>query len=1079
MSTQIRGAQIRSLFAGDGLDWVSASGTNRNYLAVQVDDSSLEISGDALQVKAGGITDAMLDGSISDGNLTEDYIQTSEVDGSTIEFAASSLNVVAAGITETELNASVAGAGLAGGGGTALSVNATNGCEVVADNVQLDLLSAGGLKLTGVEIGVEPNDFAGTGLEDDGSDNLRIAAAAAGNGLTGGGGSALSVLTASGITLSGDYVVLNPTAAGDGLDYTAGVLSVDVSDFAGTSLEDDGSENLRIAEAAAGNGLTGGGASALSVNVDGTTITIVGDAIQTNASALDHGALLGRDDDDHTLYSLADGTRAFTGVVVGIDPTADAHLATKKYVDENTTATGVIDHGGLLGLDDNDHTQYLMTGTAPLAVTSQDIALSLESTDLGVDGDNELYVIDGGIDHDSTANFVSDEHVAHSSVSISAGGLLTGGGTIDGNRTISLANSSIDHGSIGGLSDDDHTQYMLVSGTRSFTGVVGGITPTDTTHLTTKGYVDALVQGLDWQESVIIIAPVASGVETLGNRYIASETGGGWTEDYIYEWNGSSWTEIIPDEGTATWIEDEDVLKVYNGTDWVTFGSNIDHNNLSGLQGGTGGEYYHLSSSDFADLVTNQRETIEDYVGGMIFGTQTNITVTYSDNAGAHGDLNYVVDTATTSGLGVASFVSTDFDVAAGAVSLEDTVLKGITTDTGALTIAGHAVSILGGEGIDVTHTGTTITVLGEDATVSNKGIASFNTNHFSVSTGAVSIGTDAIDETLVDWGSGGDQVDATSIPIDSGGSWAGSASNVQDALEELEAGSTTLAFKTVAVSGQDDVVADAKDDTLTFVAGTDITITTNSGTDAVTIASSGSSALTASLGVERVSDDFRLDLLANGGLALTGDEVGLDSTVPGAGLTMTNGVINVIGGNGITANANDIELSSTVPGAGLTMTNGVINVIGGDGITANADEIEATVDDSTIELSASDGSGALRVKDEGITEAKLNISNNPIDGYYLKYTTASGMEWDDLESTNAVTESDIRLENESTNCNGATTAFTLDDTPVDNSLQVFLNGLIQEKGSGKDYTHSGTTVTFEIAPLTGDILLIHYTANN
>ena len=51
----------------------------------------------------------------------------------------------------------------------------------------------------------------------------------------------------------------------------------------------------------------------------------------------------------------------------------------------------------------------------------------------------------------------------------------------------------------------------------------------------------------------------------------------------------------------------------------------------------------------------------------------------------------------------------------------------------------------------------------------------------------------------------------------------------------------TTLAFKTIAVSGQDNVVADAADDTLTLAAGTGITLTTNAGSDTVTITGTAS----------------------------------------------------------------------------------------------------------------------------------------------------------------------------------------------------------------------------------------------
>lgn len=99
--------------------------------------------------------------------------------------------------------------------------------------------------------------------------------------------------------------------------------------------------------------------------------------------------------------------------------------------------------------------------------------------------------------------------------------------------------------------------------------------------------------------------------------------------------------------------------------------------------------------------------------------------------------------TATTTTKGISYFNSADFDLtASGEVSLEDSVIKSIKIDGGSeVTPSNHIVWIVGGTGIDVT-TGIagSITVAGENASTTTKGIASFNSTWFEVTSGQVFI---------------------------------------------------------------------------------------------------------------------------------------------------------------------------------------------------------------------------------------------------------------------------------------------------------------------------------------------------
>jgi len=135
-----------------------------------------------------------------------------------------------------------------------------------------------------------------------------------------------------------------------------------------------------------------------------------------------------------------------------------------------------------------------------------------------------------------------------------------------------------------------------------------------------------------------------------------------------------------------------------------------------------------ISSDSGTDTIALATDTLT-FAGGEGIDTSINSSTNV---------VTIAAEDASTSNKGVASFETTDFNVTSGAVELKDTVVKTVTTDSGALTPATHSFSILGGEGIDVTHAGSTITVAGEDASTSNKGVASFDTNNFTVTSGAV-----------------------------------------------------------------------------------------------------------------------------------------------------------------------------------------------------------------------------------------------------------------------------------------------------------------------------------------------------
>ena len=85
----------------------------------------------------------------------------------------------------------------------------------------------------------------------------------------------------------------------------------------------------------------------------------------------------------------------------------------------------------------------------------------------------------------------------------------------------------------------------------------------------------------DWQESVadeLDFTSAEPAAPSVGDRYIntntgvGSETGQAVTADHIYEADeDGTWIDTTPNEGAALAVEDDNVVKIFNGSAWAAF----------------------------------------------------------------------------------------------------------------------------------------------------------------------------------------------------------------------------------------------------------------------------------------------------------------------------------------------------------------------------------------------------------------------------------------------------------------------------------------------------------------------------
>jgi len=356
--------------------------------------------------------------------------------------------------------------------------------------------------------------------------------------ITGGDGAVLAgdvLVTAgsgqSGSNANGANIVLTP-GAGDGTGDD-GVVKI-VGPTSGTSgalrLEDNtGGEYIELTAPA-----TIGSSFSLTLPTTDSTGT---QALVSDGS----GNLSWADQASNSTITIAAGTGLTGDSSFGLNQTTNATITLNAV-----GANGIISDADSMQVQGANG---VLVTTAGVNVKAADATVTVTSAGVAVNASQ--------VDHDSLLNFVANEHVDHSSVSILGGAGLTGGGDITASRTLAVGAANgiiVDADSIqvesanGVLVTSDGVNVQAANATIVVTsaGVGVGVVTTD---LLSGDFVGTVTQG----EGIT----VTNGSGTDADATIALKNAAALSDNTISKWDNSNEQFVnssITDDGTTVTI---------------------------------------------------------------------------------------------------------------------------------------------------------------------------------------------------------------------------------------------------------------------------------------------------------------------------------------------------------------------------------------------------------------------------------------------------------------------------------------------------------------------------------------------
>jgi len=569
----------------------------------------------------------------------------------------------------------------------------------------------------------------------------------------------------------------------------------------------------------------------------------------------------------------------------------------KAYVDSQVTAQDLDfqgDSGGALSID-------LDTETLDIAGDGAGISTAGSGNQITISGD-----------HDALTNFVANEHIDHTSVTLTAGTGLTGGGDISSNRTFAVDGVLEDLDTLGAASSDG--EFIVATGAGAFAYESGA------TALTSLGATATGQAVLTGSNAAAIRGTI--GVDAAGTDNSTDVTLSG-TPDYITI-SGQTITRNTIDIGDDTNLTAGTGITL-TGDTLSTTDSEIVHDNLSGFvanehidhtsvtltagDGLTGGGDISSNRTFAVGAGTGITVNANDIAIGQAVATNSNVTfgsVTVSNDVTINGNLSVLGD-------------ATELQVSN--LRIEDKLIE-VASGSADSSAADGAGILIGGanESLKWNH-GSTNFQFSDDLYVSGSITLSGNVDGRDIATDGSKL--DGIEASA-------DVTDTSNVTA--AGALMDSELTDLDGIKSLTVPNNTT-ISTFGASLVDDANASAARTTL----GVDASGTDNS-TDVTLVTTSHDylslSGQAITLGTIDIGDDT--NLTAGTGITLTGDTLSTtDSEI------VHDNLSGFVANEHIDHTSVTLTAGSGLTGGGTIASNRTFNVGAGTHITVNSDDVE------------------------------------------------------------------------------------------------------------------------------------------